>query len=184
MHYLRVVEYHTIYMTIKYSGLSGGSIEIEPQTDQADRMSAALPVLGAMIGGERWLISLRDLGEVLPVPRIVSVYLTHPWFRGIIRVRSGFYALYDLAQFMGGGASLIGTKTRALLIAPHWGVNCALLADSMLGFRNLSEFTCQSGHQDTRPFVSGVYDDRQGRTWHRLNPSILLRLESFSQIAR
>ncbi|MFO7578957.1 chemotaxis protein CheW [Nitrosomonas halophila] len=147
-------------------------------------MPAALPVLGAMIGGERWLISLRDLGEVLPVPRIVAVYWTQPWFRGIIRVRSGFYALCDLAQYMGGNASLVGAKTRVLLMAPHSGVNCAILADSMLGFRNLSEFACQSDHHDTRSFVSGVYDDRQGRTWHMLNPSILLQLESFLQIAK
>ncbi|MGG7054156.1 chemotaxis protein CheW [Nitrosomonas sp. ANs5] len=171
-------------MTIIDSGFPGASVEIEPPTDQAESMSATLPVLGAMIGGERWLISLRDLGEVLPVPRIIPVYLTHPWFRGVIRVRSGFYGLCDLAQYMGGDASLVGAKTRALLMAPHWGVNCAILADSMLGFRHLSEFACQSDHQDVRPFVSGVYDDRQGRTWRRLNPSILLRLESFLQIAR
>jgi twitching motility protein PilI len=172
-------------MTIKLGTRLEYQLALTEQINgSVEQASTTVPVLGINLGEERWLVPMNDVGEVLPVPKITSVFLTEPWFLGVINVRGKLYGLCDLAQFCGGVSTRIGVKTRVLLIASRLSPNCAILAGCMLGIRNLSEFTKQIDCRDTRPFVEGVYRDRQARIWRLLNLPILMRLDSFFRIAR
>ena len=155
----------------------------EQINSSVEQASVTVPLFGVTLGEERWLVPMNDVGEVLPVPNVTCVFLTQPWFLGVINVRGKLYGLCDLAQYCGGVSTRIGVKTRVLLIASRLGPNCAILTGCMLGIRNLSEFTHQIDCLDTRPFVKGVYRDRQGRIWRILNLPILMRLDSFFRIA-
>ncbi len=145
--------------------------------------SITVPVLGVIIGEDRWLVPMHHIGEVLPVPKITPVFLTHSWFLGVINVRGDLYGVCDLARYLGGIPTQTGVKNRIFLIASCLGVNCAILTSGMLGIRNLLEFTRQSDCQDSDSIVAGIYNDRQGKTWRILNLPVLVRLESFLQIA-
>ncbi len=160
-----------------------------PLTKQISRKiqkaSATIPVLGVMIGEERWLVPMNDIGQILPVPKIITpVFLTHSWFLGVINAHGNLYGVCDLARYLHQIPTPIEAKSRLFLAAPRLDMNCAMLAGSVLGIRNLLEFTCQPYPEDTRPVVTEIYNDRQGRIWRVLNLPVLVRLKSFLQVAR
>lgn len=53
-------------------------------------------VLGLLIGDDRYLVHMKEINEVIQVPEIVPVPLTHPWFLGIINVHGTLYGITDL----------------------------------------------------------------------------------------
>ncbi|MDT8363533.1 MAG: chemotaxis protein CheW [Nitrosomonas sp.] len=152
----------------------------KPHPDQPE----TVPVLGFAVGDDRWLVTMNEIGKVMPVPKITSVFLTRPWFLGMINVHGNPYGLCDLAQFTGAPPIILGTKTRIILAASRLHANCAILTSSMLGIRSMSEFSPSPDSDDPRSFVTAIYNDRQNRTWRMLNLARLVRLQSFHQIAR
>ncbi len=146
--------------------------------------ASTIPVLGITIGEDRWLVSMNDIGEILPVPKITSVFLTQPWFLGAIHVRGKIYGLSDLACYLTHTPTQIGAKNRIFLISSHLGTGYALLAGSILGIRNLAEFTHEPSQAGNETIMSGIYNDRQGRSWRMLNLSSLMQIESFLQPSR
>ncbi|MBV6389730.1 MAG: hypothetical protein JNIBNLAF_01377 [Nitrosomonas europaea] len=148
---------------------------------KAQETSATIPVLGITIGDDRWLIPMSNISEILPVPKITPVFLTQPWFLGVINVRGNVYGLCDLSHYLDNTSTCISAKTRVFLTIPRLGVSYAMLAGSVLGIRNLMEFVPQSDHEDKRPVVAGIYKDRQDRLWRMLNLPALLQLESFQR---
>lgn len=144
----------------------------------------SIPVLGATIGENRWLIPMHDIREILPVPEITPVFLTHSWFLGVINAHGNIYGLCDLGHYLDKKTVCINAKTRTLLIAPHLGKGYALLAENILGIRDLTEFTRQADHESKQPALSSIYHDRQNRLWHMLNLPVLVRLKSFLQASR
>lgn len=144
----------------------------------------AMPVLGFTIGNDRWLVAMNEIGEVLPVPPITPIFLTRPWFLGMINVHGNPYGLCDLAQFIGDAPTGSGRKNRIILAASRLHVNCAILTSGMLGIRSMDEFTLLPDDVDSRPFVTGIYTDRQNRVWRVLSLVRLVKLQSFYQITR
>ena len=51
------------------------------------RMGGQLPLLGVQIGGQNWLVEMREISEVLSPPPMTKVPLTRAWFRGVANVR-------------------------------------------------------------------------------------------------
>jgi len=60
-------------------------------------------VLGILIGEDRWLVHMNDVSEVLQMPEITPVPLTHSWFLGVTNVQGNLYGIADLAAYFGGG---------------------------------------------------------------------------------
>ncbi len=146
--------------------------------------SETIPVLGFSVGEDRWLVVMNEIGEVLPVPKITPVSLTQSWFLGMINVHGNPCGLCDLAQFIGDTPTGIDVKNRVILAASRLHANCAILTGGMLGIRSMAEFALLPDSDDPRPFVAGIYNDRQGRVWRMLNLARLVRSQSFHQIAR
>ena len=71
----------------------------EFQQNLIDRLQAKdmseerVSTLGVQIAGRNWLVDLADIGEVLPLPKLISVPFTKPWFRGVANVRGNLYAV-------------------------------------------------------------------------------------------
>ncbi len=146
-----------------------------------ETLLATVPVLGITMSEDRWLIPMSNISEILPVPKITPVFLTQPWFLGVINVRGNIYGLCDLSHYLDNKSTHIGAKNRVFLTIPSRGASYAMLAGNVLGIRNLMEFVPQSGHEDKRPVVAGIYKDRQDRLWRLLNLPALVQLESFLQ---
>lgn len=143
-----------------------------------------VPVLGITIDEDRWLIPMNDIKEILPVPQITPVFLTHPWFLGVINVRGAIYGLSDLGAYLNKKLAHINMKTRVFLLASYLGAGYALLAENILGIRDLTEFTLQPDYKDKSLVVAAMYHDHQYRHWRMLDLPTLVQLNPFLQVSR
>jgi twitching motility protein PilI len=140
-------------------------------------------VLGVLIGRDHWLVHMTDVSEVLQVPKITQVPLTHSWFLGMANVQGNLYGIADLAAYFGGAHTKVEQKTRILLVSPRFEVNCGLLVSRTLGIRNESDFERIEDGNSPQLGVSGIYKDNQGQHWNELNLQDLVRDEEFLQVA-
>jgi twitching motility protein PilI len=131
-------------------------------------------LLGVQAGDDNWLIDLTDTGEILPVPPLVPVPLTHDWFRGIANVRGTLYGVLDFSSFHRGNQIVPVGQARLLLLGARHGVNSALLVSRASGLRSLDDFEPESGPADERAWVGQRLRDMQNRLWLRLNVRGLL----------
>lgn len=138
--------------------------------------------LGVQVGDDAWLMSLNDVGEVLPVPDIQPVPLTRPWFMGMTSVRGNLYAVTDLSAFIGGRPAHLGLESRLLLAGGRFGINAAFVIDRLFGLRNIAEMHLDAA-PGKAPWQSRAYLDATSRHWHEMEMAVLLGSESFMQVA-
>lgn len=138
--------------------------------------------LGVEIGGQHWLVNLRDISEVLPVPEISPVPLTRSWFLGMANVRGNLYGITDLAAFMGGPFAVMSAQSRILLVHERYQVNAALLIDRLVGLRTVESMQLQTDVGDAG--ADGEhYKDEHGQVWQVLALQNLLTGNAFMQVA-
>lgn len=123
--------------------------------------------LGLRAGGTSWLVDLADAGEVVPVPAMLPVPLTHAWFRGVANIRGTLHCVVDFAAFLGRDPVAVDQRARLLLIAERYRVNSALLVEGVLGLYREDDFV--SVPDTAGRWSSGDSRDRQGNVWKRLD---------------
>lgn len=144
---------------------------------QAKEMSEdRLSTLGVQIAGRNWLIDLSDIGEVLPLPKLIRVPFTKPWFRGVANVRGNLYSVADMAAYERSGVASGDVHNRILLVAERYAFNAALLVDRVLGLRDARKW------QQTGIGGQTEYQDETGTNWHKLDVPGLLEQAEFLQI--
>jgi len=143
---------------------------------------SAAGLLGIQAGGEYWLLSLADSGEIVPLAPLTSVPLTKPWFVGIANIRGSLYAVADFSAFQGREATPQNASSRLLLIGTRHGNNAALLVTRMLGLRNVDALKPAAADPDAPLWASKAYVDNEGRRWKVLDVAELLADEQFMEI--
>lgn len=141
--------------------------------------------LGIHAGGQRYLVALRDISEVLPVPEIQPVPLVQPWFLGMSNIRGNLYAVTDLARFLGVShqPSVITAESRLLLVHDDFDINAGFLIDSLAGLRNLEDFKPLNMVADVPFHVAARYEDDQHHQWEVLDIALILEKKEFLQVA-
>lgn len=158
----------------------------EYQSKLAARLAApeaeqAVSKLGFRAADTRWVIDLADASEVIPVPPIAAVPLTHPWFLGVANVRGYLYGIVDLPAFLGSTPVTVGDQARVLLIGAKYRINCGLLLDRVLGlYRNDQLRPAPEGAR--APWTAAEYSDTQGNKWKQLNLRELIVHPDFLQV--
>lgn len=137
--------------------------------------------LGVRAGERNWLVKLDDAGEMLSLPEISSVPLTKPWYLGLANIRGVLASVVDFAALMGGELTVRTPDCRLLLIADRFHAFSGLLVSRMLGLRNVQTFqaTAEAG---SRPWVSTVYRDEEGKIWHELDVGQLVAHDEFLHV--
>ena len=89
-------------------------------------LSCAVPVpevhqsppqwLGVELGGERVLLSLADVQEVLKPPTLTRVPGAQAWLRGVAHVRGRLLTVIDLKGLLGGAISDLGPESRVVVL--------------------------------------------------------------------
>jgi twitching motility protein PilI len=105
---------------------------------QAARNNAGARVnqLGVMIGPERYLLDLTQVGEIVPVPSITVVPLTQPWYLGLANIRGNLISVIDLARYQQQSDTATGSDSRIITFASGLGFNCGLLVSRVYGLRH------------------------------------------------
>ncbi len=138
--------------------------------------------LGVQAGGEAWLISLADAGEVIPAPPITPVPLAKPWFRGVANIRGKLYGVVDFSAFLGGAPVAPGEQARLLLLGEKFRVGSALLVDRVLGLRGAEAFEPQPAGAGA-PWLKAEYVDNDGQRWKELDVARLVQDPAFLEVA-
>jgi twitching motility protein PilI len=142
--------------------------------------------LGLVCGGGQWLTRLADAAEVVPVPPIVTVPLTQPWFAGIANIRGNLYSVVDLAAFLGrdkaeapGGAA----HGRLVLFGARAGdLRAGVLVQRVLGLRSVAEFTASPPPPAAPDWFVQRWVDADGGEWQEIDLARLARDPSFLQV--
>lgn len=157
----------------------------DEQEEIPGKGKASFAVLGVVAGESRYLIAMNEVNEVIPIPKLARVPLTQPWFLGLANVRGNLYGITDLGVYLGGDSIPFNLKSRILLVSSGNKVLGGFIVNSMLGIRNLSEFTPTKLTKKQLPQgITAHYKDTEGRLWQELSLFELIRDEKFLQIAR
>jgi len=159
----------------------------EYQRDLAARLQGAgsaqiASKLGVQVCGERWLVDLRDAGEVIPVPAMTAVPLTRAWFKGVANIRGNLIGVIDFGAFLGIGTAAAGEQSRLLLVNERFRMGCALLVDRSLGLRSDEQLRERPRAESRAPWLKAEYDDELGNAWRELDLTQLVQDPAFLSV--
>jgi len=138
--------------------------------------------LGITVGTKKYLVRLSEVREVLPVPPVLQVPLTKPWFLGTANVRGNLYNVSDLAQFLGMPPTHKSVHNRILLLSTETTTQAALLIDSLVGLRNLQEMQAEKlDKSDKSHFAMQKLTDADKNHWLELDIERLVQDKNFIQ---
>ncbi len=159
------------------------------QQDLAQRLSSAkaqataATSLGVQCGSAYWLIDLADAGEIVPVPDILPVPLTKPWFVGVANIRGSLYSVVDFSSFTGSEPVTRAQENRLVLVGARFGINAAILVSRMLGLRNPRDFAPQTDAGTAgAPWAGALLRDADSRLWHEMKLQELVQDQDFLQV--
>lgn len=138
--------------------------------------------LGVTVGAKKYLVRLNEVREVLPVPHILSVPLTKPWFLGTANVRGNLYNVSDLAQFLEMPPTHKSVNNRILLLSTETTAQAALLVDSLVGLRSLQDMQPDTLDADSeKHFAKQKLIDEEKNQWLELDIESLVQDKRFIQ---
>jgi twitching motility protein PilI len=139
-------------------------------------------VLAIESGAGRWLLTLADISEVLPLPRLTSAPLSKSWYVGLANVRGSLYSVVDFGAFCGEAPVRISPANRLLLCSPRYAVNAGLLVDRVVGLRDGRELNTVKEHGPARAWQKSVKQDGEGRLCRELDIAALVKSAEFLNI--
>ena len=134
---------------------------------QSGAVAQSASKMGVQVGREKWLVNLPDVSEVVPLPDLLAVPLTQPWFSGVANVRGVLYCAIDFSRFLGGEATQTNIDSRLLLANTKFHLNAGIIVHHMLGLKNPDQLQV-SGTDNLPPWVAAEYTDSQGEIWKEL----------------
>ena len=164
------------------TGLREFQISVAERIRTASSRAALSSKLGFQVGADNWFVALHQVNEVIPVPPLVPVPLTHSWFRGVANVRGNLYSVLDFSAFQGGDAIAPGMERRVILISERLVGGAGLMVSRMLGLRSPEQFSAAPRPVDAPPWVGGVFTDAGGTRWMELDLPALVREQRFLEV--
>ena len=158
------------------------------QRELAERIKSAAAgrpasKLGVQVGADAWLVDLTDAGEVIPVPPLMPVPLTRPWFRGVANIRGRLCSIVDFPAFLDGPATTLGEQARLLLFGDKFRISGGLLVDRSLGLRAANQLQADPTPGRVSPWQKGQFKDADGRSWRELDVARLVQSDAFLEVA-
>jgi twitching motility protein PilI len=169
----------------------------EFQSQLMERMQAAqrgtqvrVSQLGIMIGQSRYLLDLREAGEIVSAGSMQKVPLTKEWYLGLSNIRGNLTSVVDLALFDGGSPTKQDASCRVVAFAPSLAFNSGLLVSQVLGLRNSNDMQPEPvdalegelSQSSSKPWIVMKYRDSDGKLWHELSLSSLVQDQEFLHV--
>ena len=164
------------------TGLREFQLSVAERIRTAATRTALSSRLGFQVGAENWFVALHQVNEVIPVPAMVPVPLTHSWFRGVANVRGNLYSMVDFSAFQGNEPIAPGMERRVILVSERLVGGAGLLVSRMLGLRSPEQFTAAPRPADAPPWLGGVFTDAGGSRWLELDLPALVREQRFLEV--
>lgn len=151
---------------------------------QSARTGAATATnqLGVIIGQQRWLIDLKEAGEIVSVGSVSQVPLTQPWFLGLTNIRGNLISVIDFSRFQGNAPIQIEKEARIVAFGPALAFNSGLLVSRVMGLRNVGEMEEQESGSNDSPWAVRTFVDKDGESWMQLSLPLIIQEPRFLQI--
>ncbi|NJR72354.1 MAG: chemotaxis protein CheW [Gammaproteobacteria bacterium] len=136
------------------------------------KLRAFASKLGFQVGDENWFVSLSDVAEVIPVPTIVPVPQTKPWFYGVANIRGKLFSIADFSGFQGNALAIANLERRVILLNERLLEASGIVVTRMLGLRNPDTFTrvtVDEADTANRPWIIAQYRDANDNIWLELD---------------
>ena len=139
--------------------------------------------LGVMIGQSRYLLNLRDAGEIVSLGQISEVPLTRDWYLGLLNIRGNLIGVIDIERFQGQAKIDMDADCRLVAFSARLSFNAGLLVSKVLGLRNVEQMKLQENadHQQA-PWRQRCYVDEHAQPWFELDLSQLIQDHDFLHI--
>ncbi len=164
------------------TGLREFQLSVAERLRTASSRTALSSKLGFQVGADNWFVSLHQVSEVIPIPALVQVPLTHSWFRGVANVRGNLYSMVDLSAYRGGDLIGSGMERRVILVSDRLVAGSGLLVSRMLGLRNPEQFNPAARPANAPPWLAAAYTDAGGSRWLELDLPLLVREQRFLEV--
>ena len=164
------------------TGLREFQLSVAERLRTASTRAALASRLGFQVGGDNWFVPLHQVSEVIPLPPMVPVPLTHSWFRGVANVRGNLYSMIDFSAFQGGDPISPGMERRVILVSDRLVAGSGLVVSRMLGLRNPEQFNAAAKPANAPAWVAGAYTDAGGTRWLELDLPALTREQRFLEV--
>ncbi|MEZ5584217.1 MAG: chemotaxis protein CheW [Candidatus Competibacteraceae bacterium] len=108
----------------------GAAAQVKPAGDEGR--------LAVRLGSWNLLLSMDDVAEIVPIPRITRVPGVATWLLGIANLRGTILSVVDLQEFLGGEPSTPTPNSRLVVVhAGEW--EYGLLIHEVIGMRQFGE---------------------------------------------
>jgi len=164
----------------------------EFQAQLVERMQAAqrgdfvqVNQLGILVGQVRYLLELREAGEIVSAASLTTVPLTKDWYVGLSNIRGSLTSVVDLPRFQGSEVTQLDNACRIVAFAPSLAFNSGLLVSQVLGLRNIAEMeevVSVEATPLTHVWLQNQYRDHDGNLWYKLSLAALVQDQDFLQI--
>ncbi|MBC3882031.1 chemotaxis protein CheW [Undibacterium sp. LX40W] len=140
--------------------------------------------LGVLIGKGRYLIDLKEAGEIVTTGNMTKVPLTKDWYLGVSNVRGSLTSVIDFSRFGGGDPTPVDTSSRVLAFANALSFNSGLLVSKVLGLRNVDQMQLIDHEEniELKPWLLNRFVDADGNEWWQLSLTLLVQDQNFLHI--
>lgn len=139
--------------------------------------------LGVMIGDTRYLLNLRDAGEIVSVGQISEVPLTRAWYLGLLNLRGNLIGVIDIQHFQGRPKVNLDSDCRIIAFSSGLAFNAGLLVSKVLGLRNVAEMSVEQHATDSQhAWQKQTYVDSSDQVWLELSLANLIQDSDFLHI--
>ncbi|MFN3629595.1 MAG: chemotaxis protein CheW [Casimicrobiaceae bacterium] len=157
-------------------------VALAERLQQATRQPERRARLAVAFAGRQFLLSLDQVAEVVPVPTLVRVAKTQPWFSGVTNVRGTLYAVTDLSHWYAGQPTRLDSEARLVILGGTLAkARTAVLVSRVLGLRQLEELETMGKGVDGWTIARWKAPD--GSEWMEVDLQRLLTEPGFLQIA-
>ena len=134
---------------------------------QSGTVTQSASKMGVQVGAEKWLVNLPDVSEVVPLPNLLAVPLTQPWFSGVANVRGVLYSVIDFSRFLGGEPTQVNIDSRLVLANTKFHLNAGIIVHHMLGLKNPDQLQSRAT-ENLPPWIVAEHTDSNGEIWKEL----------------
>ena len=137
------------------------------------------------MGGDNWFVRLHQVSEVIPIPAVVPVPLTQPWFCGVANVRGNLYSMVDFARFLGRNESpaTAGAQGRLVVFGARAGeLRTSIVVQRVVGLRNVTELAPAAPVPGALAWYGQRWMDANGSAWQEIDLARLAQDPAFLHV--
>lgn len=139
--------------------------------------------LGVMIGQTRYLLNLREAGEIVSVGKIYQIPLTQKWYLGLLNIRGNLIGVVDIDAFQDQLGVEMTSDCRVITFSDSLAFNAGLVVTKVLGLRNVAEMKVQPQFANNNSsWIQRRYLDTNNQVWHELSLTNLINDSHFLHI--